>query len=437
MEKKSNWKEFHEVLTRNGINKLYHFTDRSNLDSIIKNGGLYSWKDCQNKGIKIPKPGGGGQGSLSWSLDSKKGLENYVRVSFTQHHPMMYAAIKEGRISDSVVLEIDPEVICWTGTKYSDKNATRNDVNVGETINDLKRIHFSSVKEVNHFVLLPEEQPYYQAEILVKNNIPLKYIQNIGDFGISIKDSSPKETPQPADIDTPNVIISQLWERGNFGQAITMATEGLIPSSNAKQFIENYIEGQRYNSKYQREIIINNRSFRYFHANGSSLSILAEKGKYNVIVFDGNYKASISYYEREFNELLSEKHFPKELIKEIGFICQNNYEERMAMGVMIQVLAHSEPMTENFRKAVDFIMKEKLFLPDDFDIQICYFTQEQIDRILNGLSYEKKRYLFVLMSKLIFGTIEGYTSGDIFHIMSSKRFLISAEISKRYNLPQK
>ena len=31
-----------------------------------------------------------------------------------------------------------------------------------------------------------DEQPFYQAEILVKNSIPLKYIKNIGNFGIPI-----------------------------------------------------------------------------------------------------------------------------------------------------------------------------------------------------------------------------------------------------------
>lgn len=40
-----------------GITKLYHFTDRDNLDSIVTNGGLYSWADCEAKGINIPKPG--------------------------------------------------------------------------------------------------------------------------------------------------------------------------------------------------------------------------------------------------------------------------------------------------------------------------------------------------------------------------------------------
>lgn len=45
MGKRSNWKEFEAILSQNRITKLYHFTDRDNLESIINNGGLYSWKD--------------------------------------------------------------------------------------------------------------------------------------------------------------------------------------------------------------------------------------------------------------------------------------------------------------------------------------------------------------------------------------------------------
>ena len=65
---KSNWKEFKEILTSRGITTLYHFTDRENLETIINNGGLYSWFDCEEKGIKIPKPGGSG---LSRDLDKR------------------------------------------------------------------------------------------------------------------------------------------------------------------------------------------------------------------------------------------------------------------------------------------------------------------------------------------------------------------------------
>lgn len=99
---------------------------------------------------------------------------------------MMYVAMKEGRISNPVILEIDPEVIFWADTLYADRNATRNEVNVGGTLADFNNIHFQTVKARNHFDLDADEQPFYQAEILVKNSIPLQYITNIGNFGIPI-----------------------------------------------------------------------------------------------------------------------------------------------------------------------------------------------------------------------------------------------------------
>ena len=126
MNRRSNWEDFKNILEQNHITKLYHFTDRDNLENIIKNGGLYSWKDCEERGINIPKPGGGGPGSPSWSLDKRDNLEHYVRVSFTMNHPMMYVAMNEDRISNPVILEIDPEVIYDENTKYADRNAVRN-----------------------------------------------------------------------------------------------------------------------------------------------------------------------------------------------------------------------------------------------------------------------------------------------------------------------
>ena len=186
MAKKSNWDEIRNILLQNNIQKLYHFTDRDNLEVIINNGGLYSWKDCEDRGIVIPKPGGGGPGSLSWSLDARGGLQYYVRVSFTQQHPMMYIAMNEGRISNPVILEIDPDVLYEETTKYSDRNATRNGALIGDDVDAFKRIHFQTVKARNHFDLDTEEQPFYQAEILVKNFIPLSKILNINNFGIAL-----------------------------------------------------------------------------------------------------------------------------------------------------------------------------------------------------------------------------------------------------------
>lgn len=211
MDKKSNWQEFKVVMDEHRISKLYHFTDRDNLESIIKNGGLYSWMDCDRKGIKINKPGGSLE---SRQLDSSRKLEDYVRVSFTTQHPMMYVAMREGRISNPVILEIDPEIIYWKDTCYSNMNATIHRItpNIGDSLSDFKQIHFQSVKVHKHFDLPEEEQPYFQAEILVKNFIPLEYIKNIGNFGIPIP-SKPKamqiKNPYTAQItrNTPTAFI--------------------------------------------------------------------------------------------------------------------------------------------------------------------------------------------------------------------------------------
>lgn len=158
MAKKDSSKDFAIALAQNGIKKLYHFTDRDNLPMIIQNGGLYSWADCEEKGIKIPKPGGG---QLSRDLDCRNNLQHYVRVCFTQQHPMMYVAMNDGRISNPVILEIDPEVVEWKETKFADRNATKTGANVGASLDDLKRIHFSSVKAKNHFDLDDDEQTFF------------------------------------------------------------------------------------------------------------------------------------------------------------------------------------------------------------------------------------------------------------------------------------
>jgi hypothetical protein len=177
--KKTNWKDFKGVLESNSINKLYHFTDKSNIDSIKKNGGLYSWSTSDMKKISINRSGGD---ELSKKLDTRYGLQDYVRLSFTKNHPMMYIARKQGRISNPVILEIDIEVVYWTETRFSNMNATKNGHNEGKNLSDLNRIKFPVVKQKNHFNLDEDDKPYYQAEIMVKKFIPLKYINNINNF---------------------------------------------------------------------------------------------------------------------------------------------------------------------------------------------------------------------------------------------------------------
>jgi len=162
-------------LRRNGVKKLYHFTDRQNIQSIIRNGGLYSWDLCETSNLVISRPGGS---ALSRQLDCRKGLQRYVRLGFARDHPMMYTAIGDGRISDPVVLEIDLDVVRLSDVLYSDRNAVASGANVGPGLDALRGIHFDLIQRGKWRT--EEEKGFYQAEVLIRDAVPGYLIRHEG-----------------------------------------------------------------------------------------------------------------------------------------------------------------------------------------------------------------------------------------------------------------
>ncbi|MDD3201030.1 MAG: DarT ssDNA thymidine ADP-ribosyltransferase family protein [Bacteroidales bacterium] len=181
--KRTNWRSYKHILDRYNITKLYHFTDRDNLDSIIKCGGLYSWKACEDRGITIKKSVRSRDTRI---LDNQKSLQYRVRLGFSANHPMMFQSMLDMRISNPVVLEIDPAVIFESSTMYSDRDCADRNAQIGNTLDDFVRIHFQSVTKPTVYGVDEDEEDYYQAEVLVNDFIPLKYITNIANFGIPI-----------------------------------------------------------------------------------------------------------------------------------------------------------------------------------------------------------------------------------------------------------
>src|SRR6266849_1318077 len=108
MTKKDPFREY-------AITALYHFTDRRNLPTIRKYG-LYSFAKLKKKGIEIPAPGGN-----EWSkeADANRGMDRYVHLCFRANHPMEYLARMDGRIQDSIFLEIHPHVLQLEGVMFS------------------------------------------------------------------------------------------------------------------------------------------------------------------------------------------------------------------------------------------------------------------------------------------------------------------------------
>lgn len=172
-ERKENWDDFYQVLTDNGIRYLYHFTDERNIPSIKRHGGLFSWYYCKNNNINIPCQGGDYD---SRELDRKYGLQDYVRLSFCDDHPMAYRLRKSG--SNIKILRIKIDVALLKDTLFSDINAADQLHTHGGSLEDLKRVDFRATKR--HYVSRNDEDfKPHQAEVMVKTFVPLKYIENI------------------------------------------------------------------------------------------------------------------------------------------------------------------------------------------------------------------------------------------------------------------
>lgn len=176
VEYKSNTEQILRLLRDKNIKYLYHFTSADNIPSIKKNKGLYSWDYMDRHGITIPVAGGD---SMSRSLDMKYNLQDYVRLSFCQDHPMAYRLRIAGeRI---VLLMIDIRVAAFAGTQYSDMNATDSRHHHGPSMSDLERVDFSAVKRTYVSSSDPNFKTH-QAEVMVKTHIPSEYILNLDDF---------------------------------------------------------------------------------------------------------------------------------------------------------------------------------------------------------------------------------------------------------------
>ena len=162
-------------LRRNGIRKLYHFTDKRNLTSIRIRGGLLSCQYLNSKNISVPNMGGDYHAAFS-----DFSLKDYVRTSFCSNLPMAYKLWqRNNRQIELVLLEIDLEVATFEHTKFSDNNASASVCNFGD---DLEFIQSNIDLAATKLSWCRSDDPDFgprQAEVMVKTFIPIRYILNI------------------------------------------------------------------------------------------------------------------------------------------------------------------------------------------------------------------------------------------------------------------
>ena len=170
---KNDRKAIHDYLVTKGIKYFYHFTERNKLPSIIKQGGIISYKKCLDLGIVIPSTG---DMSKSRDVDASFDLQDYVRVSYCRYLPKI-AERKLDEDKDWVLLRISTEVAELEETLFTDMEATQKEHHHGAQYEDLLKVNIEATQRP-----VTELDPEFwqnQAEVMIKDRIPMKYILNI------------------------------------------------------------------------------------------------------------------------------------------------------------------------------------------------------------------------------------------------------------------
>jgi hypothetical protein len=168
-----------DPFTRYRVTHFYHFCDRRNLPLIQELGGLYSLEKLEEMGVDVPAPGGN-----DWSRDAdrRKGLHRYVHLCFRNNHPMEYQARQEGRIVDSIFLQIHPDVLKAEGIQYTADVSNKRGVQLHPLEDALEVIDFEVLYTRTDWKNREVKQRLDQAEkceILVPDHIPLELIRNL------------------------------------------------------------------------------------------------------------------------------------------------------------------------------------------------------------------------------------------------------------------
>jgi hypothetical protein len=161
------------------IKSLFHFTDRRNLPLIRQLGGLLPMTELARLGVQVPAPGGN-----QWSRDADNmcGMDRYVHLCFRAAHPMEYLARQDGRIVDSIFLEIQSSVLTLPGVMFTSDVSNKSGVTPC-TIEDAGPIiDFEVLCTRTDWTNPAIQQRLKQAEkyeVLVPKLIPLNLIRNI------------------------------------------------------------------------------------------------------------------------------------------------------------------------------------------------------------------------------------------------------------------
>jgi len=161
------------------IECVWHFTDKSNIESIKRLGGLFSFSELEKNGTLIPSPGGN-----VWSHDADKsqGMDKFVHLCFCRAHPMLFIAQEDGRITDPVWLQVDKDTILDPNVRFTPDVSNKVGVPILDHEAAKEQIDFEVIYKYTDWSdpeIQQRRQTAEKSEILVPQFVPIDKIRNI------------------------------------------------------------------------------------------------------------------------------------------------------------------------------------------------------------------------------------------------------------------
>ena len=155
---------------------LVHVTEFSNLESILKNG-LLSLDELENQSIMAECC----SSNTSRDIDRHRTLSKYVRLAYTPFYDMIPKALHTGDLKNPIILLIYPEVLKFTGVKFTNKNAISNDTDLYNEDEIFDSLDFEKIYTFrDRFNCSSKEyKNARQSEILVPQKIDIKHIKKV------------------------------------------------------------------------------------------------------------------------------------------------------------------------------------------------------------------------------------------------------------------
>lgn len=157
---------------------FFHFTDTRNIP-LIKKHGILSRRKMNEMGIEIPAPGGN---EVSMRTADAAGLDAYVSLCLKTGHPMEGSAKKAGTIKEVAYLRIQPDIIKVPGVMMTDGISNKTGIvpaAPGEILDKLDTEVIYQRMDWRDPKILARLKIAEKFEILVPNEVPLKYILDL------------------------------------------------------------------------------------------------------------------------------------------------------------------------------------------------------------------------------------------------------------------